>query len=230
MLNFDHVSFCRLLRTEVILLRRTGGLARYQTVIYSISGSIFYQVYFTLFLWEASVLYHCYMWSIRMSRLYEFSVLLSPLSCICLISAVCHGHREQSNKLHRWYCLRNLFFALLDEWGNKDIYPLVCNTIEANQHFRGGCCPCLKDQACFILVSCLAYSLILKMGVSCISKMSVDFQQIIWYYFPEDRTLHNHHCENLGSYANNTIIGGIYPKYKMVPKTLLLEFLDTKTF
>jgi hypothetical protein len=30
-------------------------------------------------------------------------------------------------------------------------------------------------------------------------KNVVDFHQTIWHYIPEDRTLHNHHCENLKS-------------------------------
>jgi hypothetical protein len=34
------------------------------------------------------------------------------------------------------------------------------------------------------------------MEVTCSSKTSVDFQQTAWCYIPEDRTLHNHHCEN----------------------------------
>jgi hypothetical protein len=32
------------------------------------------------------------------------------------------------------------------------------------------------------------------------SETSVDFQQTTWCYIPEDRTLHNHCCENLKSY------------------------------
>jgi hypothetical protein len=41
----------------------------------------------------------------------------------------------------------------------------------------------------FMLISCLAYSLTLKMKVPCSSKMSVDFRWTIWCYIPEDRTL-----------------------------------------
>jgi hypothetical protein len=39
------------------------------------------------------------------------------------------------------------------------------------------------------LVSCLAYSLMLKMGVICSSQMSYVFQWATWYCIPEDRTL-----------------------------------------
>jgi hypothetical protein len=53
---------------------------------------------------------------------------------------------------------------------------------------------------CFMLVSCLAYSLTQKMEVTCSSETSVDFQQATWHYIPADRTLHNHCCENLISY------------------------------
>jgi hypothetical protein len=39
---------------------------------------------------------------------------------------------------------------------------------------------------CFMLVSCLAYSLTLKMEVICSSKTLVNFQGTIEYYIPED--------------------------------------------
>jgi hypothetical protein len=45
--------------------------------------------------------------------------------------------------------------------------------------------------ACFMLDSCLAYSLTLKMGATC---------SITWRYISEGRILHNHRCENLKSY------------------------------
>jgi hypothetical protein len=67
------------------------------------------------------------------------------------------------------------------------------------------------------------------MKVSCSSKTPVDFQQTILHYVPEDRTLHIHECENLESYTNKTITGGIYLKYKMMPKAVLIEFLDIIT-
>jgi hypothetical protein len=41
-----------------------------------------------------------------------------------------------------------------------------------------------------MLVSCLAYSSTLKMEATCSSEMSVDFQQTVWRYIPDDRTLH----------------------------------------
>jgi hypothetical protein len=53
----------------------------------------------------------------------------------------------------------------------------------------------------FTLVSCLPYSLTLKMEVTCSSEMSVDFQRTTLHYIPKVRTLHNHRCENFKSYA-----------------------------
>jgi hypothetical protein len=52
----------------------------------------------------------------------------------------------------------------------------------------------------FMQISCLAYSVTVKMGATYSSEMSVDFQRTTWRYIPEDRTLHNHRCENLKSY------------------------------
>jgi hypothetical protein len=53
----------------------------------------------------------------------------------------------------------------------------------------------------FTLVSCLAYPSNLKMEATCSSQTSVDFQRTTRRYIPEDRTLHNHRCENLKYYS-----------------------------
>jgi hypothetical protein len=55
-------------------------------------------------------------------------------------------------------------------------------------------------------VSCLAYSLTLKMEATCSSEM-VNFQQTTQHYTPDDRTLHNHQCENLKSYMVQILAG-----------------------
>jgi hypothetical protein len=39
-----------------------------------------------------------------------------------------------------------------------------------------------------------------EMEATCSPKTSVDFQRATKRYMPEDRTLHNHRCENLKSY------------------------------
>jgi hypothetical protein len=44
--------------------------------------------------------------------------------------------------------------------------------------------------ACFMLVSCLAYSSTLKMEMTCSSEASVGFQQPTQRYIPDVRTLH----------------------------------------
>jgi hypothetical protein len=49
----------------------------------------------------------------------------------------------------------------------------------------------------FMLLSCLVYYFTLKMKATCSCEMSVDFQR---RYIPEDRTLHNHLCDNFKSY------------------------------
>jgi hypothetical protein len=51
-----------------------------------------------------------------------------------------------------------------------------------------------------MLLSSLAYSLTLKMEAVCLSETSVDFQWTAQHYIAEDRTLPNHHCENLRLY------------------------------
>jgi hypothetical protein len=52
----------------------------------------------------------------------------------------------------------------------------------------------------FMLVSCLAYSSVLKMETICSSETSVDPQRATRRYIQEGRTLHNHRCQNLKSY------------------------------
>jgi hypothetical protein len=57
-----------------------------------------------------------------------------------------------------------------------------------------------KHNHSFTLVFCLAYSSTLKMEATCSSETSVDFQRTTRRYIPEDKTLHNHRCENLKLY------------------------------
>jgi hypothetical protein len=58
----------------------------------------------------------------------------------------------------------------------------------------------------FMLISCLAYFSTLKMEAACSSETPVDFQRTTWRYIPEDRTLHNHRCENLKSLISQKLI------------------------
>jgi hypothetical protein len=60
--------------------------------------------------------------------------------------------------------------------------------------------------ACFMPVSCVAYSLTLKMEAIYFSEMVVDFHYTTQHYIPEDRTFHSHCCENLKSKK------GVHPK------------------
>jgi hypothetical protein len=54
--------------------------------------------------------------------------------------------------------------------------------------------------ACFVLISCLAYSLTVKIEVTCYSKMLVDFQWTVEHYIPEDKILHNDWYEYFNPY------------------------------
>jgi hypothetical protein len=53
------------------------------------------------------------------------------------------------------------------------------------------CKPLVLLSACLMLVSCLAYSLALKIEVIYSSKTMVIFQQITWHYISEDRIIHS---------------------------------------
>jgi hypothetical protein len=85
------------------------------------------------------------------------------------------------------------------------MYHLVCS--KSSIFWDITLCGLLKVNRCFqgtysaLLVSYLTYSLTLKMEATCSSEISADFQWTTWHYIPEDRTFHNHHCENPKSYA-----------------------------
>jgi hypothetical protein len=52
----------------------------------------------------------------------------------------------------------------------------------------------------FLLISYLAYYSTLEMEATCSSETSVTFQRNTRRCITEDKTLHNHRCENLKSY------------------------------
>jgi plasmid replication initiation protein len=72
------------------------------------------------------------------------------------------------------------------------------------------------------LVSCLAYSSTLKIEKTHSSETVANFEWTTWCYIPEDRTLHNHHCENLKSYIINMVVlqtSYILPQTEMVQQS-----------
>jgi hypothetical protein len=81
-----------------------------------------------------------------------------------------------------------------------DITP--CSLLKVNRHFGRTYHLRLQFATCFILVSCMAYSLILKMEATCSSETSAGFRWTTWHYIQDHRTLHNHCCENLKSSKN----------------------------
>jgi hypothetical protein len=108
-----------------------------------------------------------------------------------------------------------------------DITP--CSPLKVNRHFGGTCrlhhqgrrISQTRNQLClppaFTLVSCLAYTLTLKMEATCSLETSVDFQRTTWCYIPEDSTLHNHRCENLKSYKEPCLFNEIFDMAVSVP-------------
>jgi hypothetical protein len=91
--------------------------------------------------------------------------------------------------------------------------------MKVNRHFRGTCCRHLQGQiisptrnqheskvsllaAHFHAGFLLGLSFDHDNGGDSSPEMSVDFQWTTCCYIPQDRTLHNHCCENLKSYKN----------------------------
>jgi hypothetical protein len=62
---------------------------------------------------------------------------------------------------------------------------MLCSPLEVNWCFGGDLCL----PPVFMLVSCSAYSLTLKMEAICSSKMAVDCQQTTWRYITDDNSL-----------------------------------------
>jgi hypothetical protein len=75
--------------------------------------------------------------------------------------------------------------------------------LKVNERFRAICCLHFQREAllatCFVLLFCFAYSSTLKIEVTCSSETSVYLQRTTWRHIPEDRTIHNHRCENFKS-------------------------------
>jgi hypothetical protein len=78
----------------------------------------------------------------------------------------------------------------------------------------------ISHAACSMLVSCLVYSLTLKIEETCSSETSVDFQRTKRRYIPEDRTLLNHRCGNLKSYR--ILIVGLKGIWKKAARTFFV--------
>jgi hypothetical protein len=79
-------------------------------------------------------------------------------------------------------------------------------SVKSQPTFRSNIYPLSFPVACFMLLSCLAYSSNLKVEVRCSFERQVHFQRIIWHYNPGNRTLHNYSYENLKSYIFPNII------------------------
>jgi hypothetical protein len=99
-------------------------------------------------------------------------------------------------------CTRVIIMAALK---NMVFWVVMLHMLEKARHFRGTHCSLhllgwmvSLLAICFLLVSCLAYSLTLKMETICSSE-TLGFFWTTWCYNPEDCTLHSQHSENLKS-------------------------------
>jgi hypothetical protein len=100
-----------------------------------------------------------------------------------------NGDYEEYYRLEMWRRVVWYIFTMF----RRDMLPLCClayfiMTIQASK-------------LCLLQVSCLTHSSTLKMEATCSSYTEVDFQRTTRRYTPEDRTLHDHRCENLKLYT-----------------------------
>jgi hypothetical protein len=82
-------------------------------------------------------------------------------------------------------------------FSSKNSSQLHFNCFKVTAWFSATCSACY----CSVLVSCLAYLSTLKIEATYSSVTSIDFKRTTRLYVSEAITLHNHRCENLGSYA-----------------------------
>jgi hypothetical protein len=91
---------------------------------------------------------------------------------------------------------------------NGDNCKMLFSPLKVNRRFGGTCRLHLQAwriseavlAICFTLVSCLTYSLTVKMAVTCSFEASVGFQRTTRLYMPENGSVHNLLRENLKSY------------------------------
>jgi hypothetical protein len=120
---------------------------------------------------------------------------------ICPIHATCPTHFILPLLLLDPNCLFNI--ALKHPQSRKNsifCHIILCSPFESQSVFWRNVLA-----SCFMLVSCVAYSSTLEMEVMSSSQTSADFQWAKWHYISEDRTLHNHGCENLKSYPQSNL-------------------------
>jgi hypothetical protein len=78
-----------------------------------------------------------------------------------------------------------------------DITP--CSPLKFNLRFGGICRLQIQGRGTSWFLAQLIL-LIMKNEATCSSETAIDFQRTTRRYIPEDKTLHNHRCENLKSY------------------------------
>jgi hypothetical protein len=102
------------------------------------------------------------------------------------------------------YKLQTSCFAFSDLIGTSNLTLCLSNIAKQQRNLKSTIfwvvtlCTWVLLATCLLLVSCFAYSSILKMEATCSSEMLVNFFQAIRHYNP-DHILHSHHCENLRS-------------------------------
>jgi hypothetical protein len=63
----------------------------------------------------------------------------------------------------------------------------------------------VASRACFMLASCLAYALALKMEATYSSDMSVDFEWTTWFYIPKEELFMRIYCPHIIKEVNEVV-------------------------
>jgi hypothetical protein len=143
---------------------------------------------------------------------------------------------ETSAKLQNFHEYMNI--KNLERFVSWDVTP--CSPAKVNPTFRRNMplpSPGSKKQEIskfanfFVLVSCLAYSSIMKMEDTCSSETSIDFQLTTRRYIPEARTLRISCKLSKESELNYNLMKNLYEAYKyssIETLVMIISELSTK--
>jgi hypothetical protein len=161
----------------------------------------------TCMLWKWKVKGLCYMVIHFTRNVSRSAVSLSAITC----TSKDFVHTVRLVKSHTFACV--LYFHMI----------ITTQRIRAQNGFDTDLSANYYLATCFILMSCLTYSLSLMMGMMCSYETFVDFQWTTQHYIPEDRCLL--YCIYPVVYCvHNSWYGHQYNKYNKETSTLVLAF------
>jgi hypothetical protein len=127
---------------------------------------------------------------------FQFRVTLDCRTMALFIWAengLCVFFRHYAEDEHSWKVKTSIFWCITP-----------CSPLKVNRRFGGTS----QVTSRALLATCFHSWSLLGLETICPTETSVDFQRSTWRHIPEDRTLYNHRCGNMKSYAGARNQGG----------------------